>query len=611
MVEHKSPDTHRPQFTIAGYLPGRFGFLRRPLTWIADRLLGLAELSRRYRRLPPTRDTSEFVRLALRELGVRTEFDAADLSRIPATGPCVVVANHPHGGVDGLALMDLLLRVRPDVRFVANHFLSGFTELRSLLLQVDPFGGGRAARFNIGAVRAAKRWLEQGGMVVMFPGGEVSSLRLQTGRVTDPEWTAGVARLVRQTGAPVLPLFIEGRNSTLFQLGGLLNARLRTMLLVREMLSFRSHTLGLRIGRKIGANVLKEIGEDDTAAQYLQYKTYLLRVKQRNGSKEPPERPPVSEHHDKPLAAAIDPARLAAEVAGLPRQQLLHAHGTHEVWYFVGREAPALLDEIGRLRELSFRGIGEGTGKPSDLDGYDAYYHHMFLWDTAQNEVIGGYRMGPTDLIVNAHGAKGLYTHSLFRLSDRLIDKLRDGAELGRSFIRPEHQRSYTALLMLWRGIGAYVVRNPRYRYLYGPVSISNDYHPLSQQILVAMLKRHKFDAEHANDVRPRKPFRVRENELPSLDAIDDTDSRVLADLLGTLEEDEKGVPVLLRQYMKLGGRILGFNVDPAFSNVIDGMLVVDLLRSDPVILAKYFTEAGVELIHATHGNAVRTSSAA
>ena len=158
----------------------------------------------------------------------------------------------------------------------------------------------------------------------------------------------------------------------------------------------------------------------------------------------------------------------------------------------------------------------------------------MFLWDTVQREVVGGYRMGPTDLIVNAHGPKGLYTHSLFRLSDRLIDKLRDGAEMGRSFIRPEQQRSYTALLMLWRGIGAYVIRNPRYRYLYGPVSISNDYHPLSQQILVAMLKRHKFDAEHANDVRPRKPFRVRENELPSLDAIDDTDSCVLADLLGT-----------------------------------------------------------------------------
>lgn len=609
MVEATSPDNQRPPFTIGSYLPRSMGFLRRPLTWAVDRILGLAELSRRYRRLPPTHGVHEFVGVALRELGVRTEFDAEDLARIPATGPCIIVANHPHGGVDGLALMDLLLRVRPDVRFVANHFLAGFQELRSLLLQVDPFGGGRAARFNIAAVRAARRWLDEGGMLVMFPGGEVSSLNLQTRRITDPEWTGGVARLARQSGAPVLPVFIDGHNSTLFQLGGLLHPRLRTMLLVREMLKFRAHTLGLRIGRRIAANVLKEIDDDDVAAQYLQYRTYLLRVVAQNGSRAGAPTPKAPQHHE-PLAPPVATARLVADVASLPRERQLIAHGALEAWYFVGREAPALLAEIGRLRELSFRGIGEGTGKPSDLDGYDDYYHHLFLWDREKQQVLGGYRMGPTDEIVAAHGPRGLYTHSLFRLSERLIDKLRDGVEMGRSFIRPEMQRSYTALLMLWKGIGTYTIRNPRYRYLYGPVSISNDYHPLSQQILVAMLKRHKFDAEYASDVRPRKPFRLRESDLP-LEAIDDTDSRVLADLLGTLEEDEKGVPVLLRQYLKLGGRILGFNVDPAFSNVIDGMLVVDLLKSDRTVLAKYFTDQGVAQIHAHHGEGVRTSSAA
>lgn len=607
MAEAQSPDNERPPFTIGGYLSPRIGLLRRPLTWAVDRALGLAELSRRYRHLPPTQDVHEFVRAALRELGVRTSFDASELARVPASGPCIVVANHPHGGVDGLALMDLLLRVRPDVRFVANHFLAGFRELRSLLLEVDPFGGGRAARFNIAAVRAARRWLEQGGMIVMFPGGEVSSLNLQTRRITDPEWTGGVARLARQAGAPVLPVFIDGHNSALFQLGGLLHPRLRTMLLVREMLKFRAHTLGLRIGRRIAANVLKEIDDDEVAAQYLQYRTYLLRVTQQaapTGAKR------LLPAYHEPLAPPVATARLVADVAALPAERLLTSHAALEVWYFVGNEAPALLAEIGRLREMSFRGIGEGTGRPSDLDEYDAYYHHLFLWDRESQQVLGGYRMGPTTEIVEAYGARGLYTHSLFRLSDRLIEKLQDGVEMGRSFIRPEQQRSYTSLLMLWKGIGAYVVRNPRYRYLYGPVSISNDYHPLSKQILVAMLKRHKFDAEYASDVKPRKPFRLRENDLP-LDAIDDTDSRVLADLLGTIEEDEKGVPVLLRQYLKLGGRILGFNVDPAFSNVIDGMLVVDLLKSERSLLAKYFTEEGVDIIHAHHGRGVRTSSAA
>lgn len=611
MAENSETGLQRPRFTVEGHVPGRYGVIRRPLAWAVDRLLGLSELSQRYRRLPPTNDVTEFVRLALRELRVGIEFEGSELQRIPASGPCIVVANHPHGGVDGLALMDLLLRVRPDVRFVANHFLAGFTELRSLLLEVDPFGGGRAARFNIGAVRAARRWLGQGGMIVMFPGGEVSSLRLQTRRVTDPEWSGGVARLARQTGAPVLPIFIEGRNSTLFQLGGLLNPRVRTILLVREMLRHRSYTLRLRIGRNIPANVLKEIEDDDVAAQYLQYKTYLLHVTRRAESGRRADGAPAAVKAHQPVAPAVAPERLVAEVASLPPERLLHAHGGQEIWYFCGKEAPALLAEIGRLRELSFRGIGEGTGKPSDLDAFDDYYHHMFLWDVARTQVLGAYRMGPADLILPVHGPRGLYTSTLFRMSGRLLEKLSQGVEMGRSFVRPEQQRSFTALLMLWRGIGAYVNRNPRYRYLFGPVSISNDYHPLSQQILVAMLKRHKSDADFATDVKPRNPFRQREYDLPVLDAIDDTDSRVLADLLGTLEEDEKGVPVLLRQYLKLGGRILGFNVDPAFSNAIDGMLVVDLLKSDRAILAKYFTEAGVERLHAHHAGALDTSSAA
>ena len=600
MSESKFLLSERPAFTVEGYLPQKLQLLRRPVVRLIDGLLGLSELTSRYRRLPQATDVQEFVRLALRELNIRTEFEEEHLARIPKTGPCVIVANHPHGGPDGLLLMDLLLRVRPDVRFVANHFLAGFMELRSLLLQVDPFGGGRAARYNIAAVRAARRWLEQGGMVVMFPGGEVSSLKLSTGQVTDPEWTTGVSRLLRQTGAPALPIYIEGRNSTLFQIGGLLNPRLRTVMLVRELLKAR--TVRLRIGRALAPSVLTEIGDDEVAAQYLQYKTYLLRVADRAG-KAPGKQAPPRTFSRKPVPIAEAPGEdmLEAEVNALPRDQLLHAHGSQEIWLFTGRECPNLLAEIGRLRELTFRRIGEGTGKATDLDEYDDYYQHMFLWDRKSRQIIGAYRMGPSDLILAEHGPRGLYTHSLFRMSGRLLEKLSCGVEMGRSFVRIEQQRSFGALLMLWRGIGCYVVRNPRYRYLFGPVSISNDYHPLSQQILVTMLKRHKFDAEHAGEVRPRRPFRLREHEIPSFDAIEDPDSRVLADLLGTLEEDEKGVPVLLRQYLKLGGRILGFNVDPAFNNVIDGLLVVDLLQTEPAILAKYFGDAGTAAFRAFH----------
>ena len=599
----------RPAFTVEGYLPASFQKLRKPLARLVDGLLGLKELTNRYHSLRQATSVPDFVSLALGELGIRPSFDAEHLARIPATGPCVVVANHPHGGPDGLLLMDLLLRVRPDVRFVANHFLSGFMELRSLLLQVDPFGGGRAARYNVGAVRAARRWLEQGGMVVMFPGGEVSSLNLSTGKVMDPEWTPGVARLLRQTGAPALPVYIEGRNSALFQLGGLLNPRLRTAMLVRELMKPR--TVRMRIGRILAPSVMQEIDDDETVAQYLQYKTYLLRVADRAHGLPEEARKPRPLRVARPVAPEVPSAQLAADVAALPPSALLHTHGHQEIWLFTGRECPNVLTEIGRLRETTFRSIGEGTGKALDLDEYDDYYQHMFLWDRRSQQVIGGYRMGPSDLIQATHGAEGLYTQSLFRMSERLVDKLRYGVEMGRSFVRAESQRSFTALLMLWRGIGAYVVRYPQYQYLFGPVSISNDYHPLSQQLLVSMLKRHKFDAENANEVRPRRPFRLRDHELPQFDAIEDADSRVLADLLGTLEEDEKGVPVLLRQYLKLGGRILGFNVDPAFSNVVDSLLIVDLMQTEPDILARYLGADGASSFRSFHLGEARASSAA
>ena len=607
--DDKFSQTDRPAFTVEQYLPERFRGLRRPLARLVDGLLGLRELTTRYHSLRQATSVQDFVSLALGELGIRPSFEAEHLARIPATGPCVIVANHPHGGPDGLLLMDLLLRVRPDVRFVANHFLAGFMELRSLLLQVDPFGGGRAARYNIGAVRAARRWLEQGGMVVMFPGGEVSSLNLSTGKVMDPEWTPGVARLLRQTGAPALPVYIEGRNGFLFQVGGLLNPRLRTALLVRELLKPR--TVKLRIGRMLAPSVMREIDDDETVAQYLQYKTYLLRVADRAHNLPEVARKPRPLRKAQPIAPERPAAELAAEVAALDPSQRLHTHGHQEIWVFTGNECPNLLAEIGRLREITFRAIGEGTGKSSDLDEYDAYYQHMFLWNRRTQQIIGGYRMGPSDLILAQHGAEGLYTQSLFRMSDRLVEKLRHGVEMGRSFVRAESQRSFGALLMLWRGIGTYVVRHPQYRYLFGPVSISNDYHPLSQQLLVSMLKRHKFDAENASEVRPRRPFRLRDSELPPFDAMDDADSRVLADLLGTLEEDEKGVPVLLRQYLKLGGRMLGFNVDPAFSNVVDSLLIVDLMQTEPDILARYFGHEGSASFRAYHLGAATVSSAA
>ena len=583
--------------SVKPYLPPQLS-ARPRLVRVLDAALGLSRLSAGYRRLPAADDPRAFAEHALAALGVAVQAAAAELAHVPSSGPCLVVANHPHGGLDGLAMVSLLLAIRRDVKILANHFLAEIAELRPLFLEVNPFGGGNAARRNVLAVRAAHRWLAGGGLVFMFPGGEVSSLDLAQRAVLDPPWQHGAARLVRKTGACVVPVYIDGRNSALFQIGGLVHAGLRTALLVREMLKPKQERLGVRLGPAITAADLATLGNDEAVTAYLRCRTYLLRELDRGVAV------PARQVALAPLAPPVAPEALRTDIAALPAAQRLLVSGKFSVWYARAAALPAVLPEIGRLRETSFRAVGEGTGRAADLDDYDAYYTHLFVWDESADAVVGGYRLGDAGAILAARGARGLYLHSLFRLAPRLLGTLSQGLELGRSFVRPEYQRSFSPLLLLWKGIAAYVVRHPQHRYLFGPVSISNDYHPMSQRLLVQFLARHHFAAEHARAVKPRRPLKPAKRGEAVLAAIDDPESPLLADLLRAIEGDGKGVPVLLRQYLKLGGRILGFNVDPAFSHVVDCLLLVDLPATRPDVLAKYMGRDAAAAYLAAQGNA-------
>lgn len=291
-----------------------------------------------------------------------------------------------------------------------------------------------------------------------------------------------------------------------------------------------------------------------------------------------------------PVAAAGDPALMAAEVEALPPERLLDCNGELQVRYARAGEIPHLLREIGRLREMTFRAVGEGTGRARDIDLYDSYYLHLFVWNTEASELVGAYRLGLADEILHSFGRRGLYTYSLFRYGRRLLDEINPAIELGRSFVRAEYQKSYTPLLLLWKGIGRFVAMHPRYRVLFGPVSISGDYETISQQILVEFLRANSMLPELARHVRPRRPFRgtdARVTPPPDLDEV--------AEIVASIEKDGKGVPVLLRQYLKLGGRVLGFNVDPQFNDALDGLIMVDLDETDPRVLAKYMGRSEAE----------------
>jgi len=570
-------------------------------------------------------DARSFYDRALAVLGVGWDVPEEDLHRVPANGPFVVVANHPFGGIDGLILLSLLRRIRPDVRLIGNFMLERLPELRDFLFPVDPFGGPAAPARSATGLRAALRWVADGGALGIFPAGEVAHLRVGAGGVIEPEWTRVAGRLVRRASVPVLPVFFAGRNSSLFQVVGLIHPRLRTVLLPSELLRHRGTVVQVRIGGPIAPARLASFDDPADLAAYLRARTGLLRARcspQGGAVRGPSEQAgrvrrarvnggSVAASGHEEIAPAVSPDTLERSIAAVPAAQLLLLSGPHVVLYTRGEEQPGILREIGRLREVAFRAAGEGTGRGVDLDRFDAHYLHLFVWNRDCREILGAYRVGPTDEILPRLGRRGLYTSTLFRFRRRLLDQIDPALELGRSFVRPERQKDHAPLTLLWKGIGLYAAAHPRYRMLFGPVTISNEYRSLSRDLLMAFLRATRYEDGLARLVRPRHPVtnapgRGRDpwplgTVVRSLDDVED--------LVREIEADRKGVPVLLRQYLRLNAVLLGFNVDPDFSDVLDGLVLVDLARVDRAILARFMGREKAErflALHAAEGGSVR-----
>lgn len=531
-------------------------------------------------------------------LGVECDFSEEDLRHIPPSGGVVVVANHPFGMVEGAVLGALLHRVRPDFKFLANSLLAGIPQLSEYLLAVNPFGG--AAQSNWRALRQAIAWLQRGGMLVTFPAGAVSFLQFPRMEIADPAWNENISRIIQMTGSPAIPIFFHGANGAAFQIAGLIHPGLRTALLPLELLNKKGQTIRISIGRRIAPECLSQLGADRDATEYLWQRTHVLQARKTAPARIDwwilPRRAPI--------AGAVDPHSLRAEAEQMTASQTLIENREYRVHLASADQIPNTLREIGRLREISFREAREGTGRSLDLDRFDRHYRHLWIWNTEKNEVAGAYRLAATDDVLSRFGARGLYTSTLFRFRHGLLESFQPALELGRSFVRPEYQKSYVALLLLWKGIGEFVARNPRFRVLFGPVSISRDYNPASQALMVSYLKARSGNDDLAAFVRPKRRFRSRRLRgcdtrlLASLLA----DADALSEVVSDLEVDGKGIPVLLRQYLNLGGRILAFNVDAQFSGVLDGLVVVDLVRMDRKLLARYLGKTGAAAYLVHHG---------
>jgi putative hemolysin len=515
---------------------------------LRDRMLGIEEMRQVWRRAMRRGNGSIHERV-LAELELRLEA-TGNLHDIPKQGPLVVVANHPFGIVEGPTLGALLDRVRPDVMFVTNSLLAQLPELRSRIFAVNPFGD--AAHENTAAIRHALRHLRQGGALVVFPAGEVSAMRAPWGLVGDASWQPMAARLAIRTGAKVVPVHFAGRNRGRFQLAGLVHPKLRTMMLPSEMLSRRRKTVRLAVGPPVEAARHRNAEE---FTRQLRAVTYALPKQQ-------------------PVAPSPGKAALSDEISRLAPA---FEAGAYQVYLEPAARIPVALEEIARLREITFRSVGEGTGRAKDLDEFDSRYWHIFVWHREAQEIAGAYR------VADVAEAGRVYCETLFRFPRQWNGIASRGAELGRSFIRDNYQRDFLPLLLLWKGIGRFVLDRPHIRYLFGPVSVSANYTPAARALIASFF-------EWRSGILPRNPLTL---------ALwrpwrGERDFDLLGKQVSQLEPEGRGLPVLLRQYVNLGGEILCMNLDSHFGNSLDGLVLLDLQRVPPRMMERYFGAEGV-----------------
>ena len=424
----------------------------RPLlSW----LLGLRTYRALYERTQSNRD-APFECRALKALEVEPRISDTELDVIPVRGPLLVASNHPHGALDGLLLASIVGRKRSDVRVLTNHLLSRIPDLSELCFFVDPFGGPTASVRSQVGLRAAHLWLKNGGALVVFPSGEVAHRRGASGSRIDSPWRSTIGRLVLTTGAQVLPAFIDGANTRWFYAAGRVHPALRTALLARELLNKRGKAVTVRLGVPVTARDLVGTAGDTAKAT-----ASIRRAVEELGTAVPLAVHTTAEPHA--MSALNGASTISAEIEQLPDESCLVESGAFQVFLAEAGRIPTTLREIGRLREVTYRAIGEGTGRLLDLDPFDERYLHLFSWDRKRKQIVGAYRIGRTDRIMAAEGVHGLYTRTLFRYDERLIGRLSPALELGRSFVRTEYQKNYNALLLLWKGIGRFVATHPQY----------------------------------------------------------------------------------------------------------------------------------------------------
>ena len=528
-----------------------------------------------------------FVDKILQIIGISVEFDANELRNIPKEGAFIAIANHPYGGIEGLVLLKLLCMVRPDSKLMANFLLKKIPNLSDYFIAVNPFENVEHSS-SISGIKNTLQLLRSGVPIGIFPAGEVSTYKFETQQITDKLWHPVVGKIIDKANVPVVPVYFHGNNGLLFNLLSILHPTLRTAKLPSELFNKHGHKIKVRIGKPILPSDVPYRNNTSKLLDFLRAKTYVLGTGLENEKKIfNPRNIFKIRKRPKTIVDAIPEDTLEKEVGKLQVHRVW-TEKSYEVYICPTSEIPNIIKEIGRLREITFREVGEGTNKQTDLDEYDIYYDHLFIWDKEKRMIVGAYRIGKGDEIFYSMGKRGFYIAELFKIKKQFYPVLKKSLELGRSWIRKEYQLKPLPLFLLWKGILKYLIENTQYQYLIGPVSISNRFSKFSKSLMVDFISTHHFDHELAQYVKPRKNFKIdfskidKDLLLESNDTLKDLDS-----LISEIETTHLKIPVLIRQYIALNAKIICFNIDPKFSDSLDGFLVVDLKKIPGEILEK------------------------
>lgn len=557
----------------------KIGFIGNLLAKGLMKLLKINELNKVYDKnyhKPP----KEFLDALPADLNADYEIHENDLKRIPENGAFITVSNHPLGGLDGILLMKILTDVRPEFKVLANFLLYKIENLRPFLLSVNPFENLKDKKSSLEGVKKALLELKAGNPIGIFPAGEVSMFDTQERVVKDREWQEAAIRLIQKANVPVVPVYFHARNSKAFYTLSNWNANLRTAMLPRELASKNKRKVKIRIGKPISAKEIQSFEDVTTLSDFLRRKTYMLanifteekkQIIKKSSSKKVCK-------GVKPIISPIATELLDKEIKTLHKTDALLFEGaSYDAYFASSNQIPNILLEIGRLREHTFRDVGEGTNQEIDLDKYDQYYHHLFLWDRKDKQLVGAYRMALGKEIYEKYGTDGFYTSELFGFDDDVHFLFPRTIEMGRAFVTKEYQQKPMPLFLLWRGIVHITLKYPEYRFLMGGVSISNRFSDFSKSVMIEFMRSHYYDASIAQYIHPKNEYKVKlkEEDKNFIFGAAEADLNKFDKLIDEIEPGELRFPVLLKKYIKQNARIISFNVDPKFNDAIDGLMYI------------------------------------